>query len=191
MRPKSAPMSPPGKDVCTRNAAKFSRSSLRRVAENSRVAASPASLASSACSSQIARALRCRYSTSGSPSSSGCLPDSVVPLLPYTPTLKAASTAFSTSSETPFTARSGAITLRSTTLRERMASSAPSTAFSANSSSAMRQWRLRHCEDMRVRIVPPNGMRLARPLSSRFSSAAGYECRVWICRNLGVVIFSP
>ena len=65
------------------------------------------------------------------------------------------------------------MTRRVTISRERTASCEPSMLPTANSSSAMRQWRLRHCDDTRVRVEPPKGIRLARPLSSRFSSAAG------------------
>ena len=41
---------------------------------------------------------------------------------------------------------------------------------------------------MRVRTAPPKGIRFAKPESSRFRRPAGYECSVWICKNLVVVI---
>ena len=196
MRPNIAPVRPPGKLVCSRNAAKLPRSSLPRAVLNNRLAADPAASALSGFAAQMSLALRCKYSTSGSPRSRGWRVDCSegaspgLALSPYTPFVNASSTVSSTSSANLFSSRSACITLRPTTLRDRMASAAPSMDARANSPSAVRQWRLRHCEDMRVRVVPPNGMRFARPLSSRFNNAAGYECSVWICRNLRSVIVS-
>ena len=65
------------------------------------------------------------------------------------------------------------MTRRVTISRERTASCEPSILPTENSSSAVRQCRLRHCDETRVRVAPPNGIRLARPLSSRFRRAAG------------------
>ena len=75
-------------------------------------------------------------------------------------------------------------------LRERYAFVAPGMLWIENSSFATRQCRFRHCEEMRVRTAPPKGIRFASPESSRLSSPAGYECNVWICKNLVVDIIN-
>ena len=59
------------------------------------------------------------------------------------------STAASTSSLMPSVPLRGAMTLRSTMLRERMAAVLPEMPWMAKSSWAVRQWRLRHWDEMR------------------------------------------
>lgn len=52
-------------------------------------------------------------------------------------------------------AASGSMIRRVTMSRERIASVAPSIPCRACGPSAVRQWRLRHCEEIRVRMLPP------------------------------------
>ena len=137
MRPNSALSSPAGRRAVSRSARKLLPSPRRAL--KSAVAASPAALASPECSVQMAAALWCRCSTSGKPRSRGCRPAFDVPLLPYTPMLKASSTDFRTSSlKLPVSFR-GAITCRSTRFRERRAEVLPAMLPSENSSWATRQ----------------------------------------------------
>src|ERR1035437_644312 len=64
--------------------------------------------------------------------------------------------------------------------RERTDRLSSDTAASEFSPWLVRQCRFRHCEEMRVRVAPPKGIRLAKPTSSRLISEAGYEVRKWI-----------
>ena len=65
------------------------------------------------------------------------------------------------------------MTARSTILRDRMASVAPSMAWREWGPSAVRQWRFRHWDEIRRRTEPPKVSLLANPFSSLFNRVPG------------------